>query len=248
MLIKLPNNEVHLWYIWSDTIVDPAVLARFEGILSPDERERWQRFAFPEGRHQYLVSHGFLREVLSRYLDVSPADWSFCPDRYGRPDLILQRSRRPLCFNLTHTRGLSACVVAWDREIGVDAEEIERNGREVSADLIRRCLSPSEFECLASIDPTRQRSAFFDYWTLKEAYLKARGVGLSLPLEAITFHWPGSPPHAGPAAVRFSEAIPDDGQKWQFERLEPSERHRIAVAMRRSTADLRVVCRVWNDG
>jgi 4'-phosphopantetheinyl transferase len=249
-LMDLPADEVHLWYLWTDAIADPAVLARFESVLSPDERERWQRFSFADGRHQYLVSHGFVREVLSRYASFKAADWSFRPDARGKPAIVgpgaFTQAGRTLCFNLTHTRGLAACVIAWDREVGVDAEEIERQGREVSTDLIRRCLSPEEWACLHSVAPERQRSAFFDYWTLKEAYLKARGFGLSLPLEAITFYWPQSPAHDGPVAVRFSPEVADHAHTWRFERFEPSNRHRIAVAVRQAAAtDLRVVCRMF---
>jgi 4'-phosphopantetheinyl transferase len=88
------------------------------------------------------------------------------------------------------------------------------------------------------------KSGFFDYWTLKEAYLKARGFGLSLPIEAITFSWPSGIPHFGPVAVSFAPEINDDPQTWQLERFNPTTRHRIAVAVRRPVGmNLRVVLR-----
>src|SRR5205807_3952580 len=135
--------------------------------------------------------------VLSRYADVSPGGWRFVRSALGKPEVRLPPltlpspprggegkggwGSRSLCFNLTHTRGLAACAVTWDREVGVDAEDWQRQGRELSEGLIRYCLSPEERACLKGLPPAERKRGFFDYWTLKEAYIKARGLGLSLP-------------------------------------------------------------------
>jgi 4'-phosphopantetheinyl transferase len=243
----LNENEVHVWYIRTDALQDSAILAQFASILSFDERERWQRFSFAEGRHSYLVSHGFLRAVLSRYADVPPAEWRFTRNAYGKPEIVAPpeaSSRSRFCFNLTHTTDLAACAIGLDREIGVDAEDIDRRGRDISEELIRHCLSPQELTCFRALPADMGKSGFFDYWTLKEAYLKARGFGLSLPIEAITFSWPSGVPHTGAPAISFAPEITDDPQTWQLERFRPTERHRIALAVRRAAGlDLRVVLR-----
>jgi 4'-phosphopantetheinyl transferase len=230
--LELPEDEVHLWYVLTDRASEPALLEMFATVLNEEETQRWQRFSFEEGRRQYLVSHGFVRTVLSLYADVHPAEWHFVRNGYGKPEVAAPAHARPLCFNLTHTRGLAACVVAREREVGVDAEDWERQGRDLSEALIRRCLSPVERACYQALAPSEQKHAFFDYWTLKEAYLKARGFGLTLPVEEIAFHWSSGVPHVGAVGVSFGPAIGDDPQSWHFERHVPSERHKIAVAVR----------------
>jgi 4'-phosphopantetheinyl transferase len=245
--VLLSEDEVHVWYVRTDALRDSALLAQFASILSAEERERWQRFSFPEGKHSYLVSHGFLRTVLSRYADVPPADWRFTRNAYGKPEILEPPEASllgRLCFNLSHTTDLAACAIVLDREVGVDAEDVDRRGRDISEELIRHCLSPQELACFRALPPEARKSSFFDYWTLKEAYLKARGFGLSLPIEAITFSWPSGVPHSEPAAVSFAPEIKDDPQTWQLERFSPTERHRIALAVRRPLGlDLRVVLR-----
>jgi 4'-phosphopantetheinyl transferase len=232
----LPPDEVHLWYVRTDAVADPALLSAFEASLCAEERRRWQRFSFEEGRRQFLVSHGFLRAVLSRYAAVAPADWRFTAAGHGKPE-VAPPGPAWLRFNLTHTRGLAACAVASGREVGVDAEDWHRQGRGVSAELVRRCLSPGERAHLGGLPEAERQRTFFDYWTLKEAYLKARGLGLALPLEEITFRWP-------PVVVSFGPGIGDAEAAWQFERREVGERHKIAVAVRRGAGpDPRVVAR-----
>lgn len=234
--VTLESRDVHVWFIRTCAALDARLLRACERVLSSDERERCQRFAFEEGRREYLVSHGFLRLVLSRYANVDPAAWRFVRNAYGKPEIAPARGMtvlRSLCFNLTHTHGLAACAVARDREVGVDAEEVHRRGRELGDELIRRCLSPTELLCFQQLSAERRKVAFFDYWTLKEAYLKARGFGLSLPIEGISFHWPSGIPHSGPVGASFAPEIGDNPHTWQFERLTPTPRHKIAVAVRR---------------
>lgn len=242
-LLPLPDDEVHLWYVHTDRVA-ADLLDVLQATLGADEVERWQRFAHPEGRRQYLVSHGLVRVVLSHYADVAPSAWRFVRNGHGKPEVAAPHHARALSFNLTHTRGLAACVVARQREVGVDAEDWERQGRAVSDGLIRRCLSPAELACFQTLPPAERQRGFFDYWTLKEAYLKARGFGLSLPIEEITFYWPSGVPHAGAAAVAFGPTLDDDPHTWQFVRHFPNARHKIAVALRRfGGPDLKVVVR-----
>lgn len=241
-MFPVGEDEIHLWFVRTDRIEEARAVELFAGVLSADERERWQRFSFAEGRHSYLVSHGFLRLVLSRHAEVAPAGWQFLRSRYGKPEVVAPPDA--LCFNLTHTGGLAACAVVKGREVGVDAEDIHRRERDVSAELIHHCLSPRELACFQALPAEARKSGFFDYWTLKEAYLKARGFGLSLPIEAITFSWPSGVPHAGTPAISFTAEIEDDPRSWQLERFSPTERHRLALAVRRFEGpDLRVIVR-----
>lgn len=234
--IRLESGEVHVWYVRTDHTCTARLLTSCEKVLSADERDRWQRFAFENGRREYLVSHGFLRHVLSHYARMEPAGWRFVRNAYGKPEIAPARGMttlRSLCFNLSHTNGLAACAITRDREIGVDVEDVQRRGREIGDELIRRCLSPVELESMQQLEAEQRKLAFFDYWTLKEAYLKARGFGLSLPVEGITFHWSSGTPHHGRVHVSFGPEISDHPHNWQFERLTPTTHHKLALAVRR---------------
>jgi 4'-phosphopantetheinyl transferase len=135
--------------------------------------------------------------------------------------------------------------VTREREVGVDSEEIERGGRPVGDEMICRCLSAHELNCFRGLPPEQRQSSFFDYWTLKEAYVKARGVGLFAPVEEITFTWRGGVPHQGEVSVSFGPGIDDDPRTWQFAQLRPTTRHRLAVALRRPAGHSLSV--VWKE-
>jgi 4'-phosphopantetheinyl transferase len=226
-LLSLPDHEVHLWYVFVDRITDPETLRAYEAVLSPDEEARYRRFAFVRNGQQFLVGRALVRTTLSCYADVPPADWVFAAGVYGKPEIARPEAFAKLCFNLAHTDGLVACAVAAC-EVGVDVEEVNR--RNVSADLARYCLSAAELAHWESLPDEERREVFFDYWTLKEAYSKARGLGLSVPLHAFSFEL-----HADkPPTLSLTPESGEDPKDWQFARLRPSRHHRAAVAIRRT--------------
>ena len=143
-----------------------------------------------------------------------------------------------LRFNLSNTYGLIACAVTLDRELGVDVEDTERPGETVS--IADGFFSRQEIAALRALPPDRQRSRFFDYWTLKEAYIKARGMGLAIPLDQFSFSLDDGPR----IGVAFDPALGDDASTWQFEQFALSPRHRTSAAVRRGPGpDLRFVVR-----
>jgi 4'-phosphopantetheinyl transferase len=223
--VTLGEREVHVWYAFPDRFTDPALLANCETLLSPEEKARLKRFLFAKDRHQRLVAWSMVRATLSRYADVRPELWRFSTNSYGRPE-IASPVVGPLRFNLSHTDGLIVCAVAWDRQIGVDVENVERPGS--CADLAKRFFAPSEADHVGALPAERQQDVFFDYWTLKESYIKARGMGLALPLEDFAFRLDE------PVTISFTGTIDDDPASWQFERLRPSDAHKAAVAVRRA--------------
>ncbi len=231
----MERDEIHIWYVFSDQVTDPVMLAQCEELLAPDEKERNQRFLVAEARRQHLIARALVRTTLSRYAAVPPNAWIFTPNRYGRPEIAGPAGVPPLRFNLSHTKGLVACIVALDREVGIDVENIERPGSYV--DLAHRYFSTSEAAHVASLPADGQQETFFDYWTLKEAYIKARGMGLALPLGEFAFH-------VGDAiAIEFSGSIEDDPKSWQFERWRIGSRHKMAIAARRAEEALKIVVR-----
>ena len=227
--IALGQDEVHLWYARSDEIRDAATLERFAALMAPEERARHDRFVFEKDRHQFLVTRGMVRTLVGRYLSVDPAACAFVANQYGRPSLSYPEGT-PLSFNISHTAGLVVCAFAHEPEIGVDVEDASRAIE--GPELARRFFSPDEAEALDGLPEAERPARFFDYWTLKEAYIKARGMGLSLPLDGFSMQLDAARP-----GIRFTPAIDDDPETWQFVRLRPTPRHVLAVAVRRRHRD-----------
>jgi 4'-phosphopantetheinyl transferase len=223
--MPLPSDEVHVWITEPEQIEEPRLLEAYLGLLNPEEREKQRRFHFERHRRQYLVSHALVRLTLSRYAPVRPEAWSFVTNAYGCPEVAGQGSPR-LRFNLSHTDGMAVVAVALNMEVGVDVEDAQRQGETVG--LAGRFFAPTEARALQALPGERQRERFFEYWTLKEAYIKARGMGLSLPLEQFAFELePGQQPR-----ISFDPRLRDDPETWQFFQHRPSARHQAALAVR----------------
>jgi 4'-phosphopantetheinyl transferase len=230
-LTPLAADEVHAWHILPDRIARPGFFERCEGLLSDDERTRWRRFVRDVDAQHYLVAHALLRTALSRYVDVAPQDWRFECNEFGRPHICGPEIGRELQFNLSHTQGLVACAVAWRRPVGIDVESFERTG--VGVELAANYFSPQEIAQLRSLPAAAQSERFLEYWTLKEAYLKARGTGLSLPLDCFSMHLQPEQP----IAISFAPPLDDDPSAWQFAQFRPTPRHVLAVAVQRAPGE-----------
>jgi 4'-phosphopantetheinyl transferase len=222
------EDDVHVWFVCPEPDVPPHLRERYEELLSDDERERYRRFVFIADRLRYLVAHVLVRTTLSRYADVPPQAWTFSQNEYGRPE-IAGPAHAPRCrFSLTHKRGLTAIAVTAVAAIGVDAERIVT--REYNSDIAQRFFAPSEAVALKALPPAQQPRVFYDYWTLKEAYLKAIGVGMSAALQSFAFTL------SDPPTVRFNDPASGDPAAWQFVRLPLSWEHTCAIAMRHDRA------------
>jgi 4'-phosphopantetheinyl transferase len=193
-------------------------------LLSAAERMKHRRFLAEDARVQYLFSRALVRAVLSRYGQVAEDAWQFETNRYGRPHIAEPRNLSDLRFNLSNTTGLIVCGVSQDCEIGVDVENI---GRVVDIDaLAPTVFAPNELADFRQCSPWERRDRFFAYWTLKEAYIKARGMGLSLPLDAFWFDLSGRSP-----LLNVTERCPDDAARWRFYQKFPTADHRLAIAI-----------------
>jgi 4'-phosphopantetheinyl transferase len=227
-MLTLFPNQIHLWFVFPDKIQDSALLAQYEQLLTREERGRWQRFYFPRHRHQYLISRALARTALSRYLDAHPGQLRFEANRYGRPEL-LNAQGIPLRFNLSKTDGLIMCGVTLQEDIGVDIETVDR--KIATEDIAGRYFSPQEANDLRVLDGSRKQDRFFQYWTLKESYIKARGMGLSLPLDQFTFHLPVE---GASMSLSFDPRLQDDPGHWQCWLLEPAPGHYAAISVNRA--------------
>ena len=221
MLLSLPPADVHLWYVCDDGCDDPARTARWAALLTDDEAARRGRYLFEHSRRQFLLGRALVRTLLSRYAAVEPDAWRFQENAFGRPE-IANPGLPPLRFNLSHCDAMAVCVIALDREIGVDVEPLDR---ELSIADAGAVFASSEVTALHALPASQQRARFFEYWTLKESYIKARGKGLSLPLDAFSFR-------LDPPRIAFDARIADDAASWQFGQYRPTPRHLIATAVR----------------
>jgi 4'-phosphopantetheinyl transferase len=226
-LLSLTSDVAHLWYVDPDSIDDWYSLAAYHTVMAPDEAQQQARYRFAAGRKEYLVTRALVRSVLSAYAPILPKDWEFVRNKHGRPEIAGPKDAPRLRFNLSNTRGLIVCLVAKDRELGVDVEDIQRHGETVA--IADRFFSPTEAAELTRQPVHRQRDRFFDYWTLKEAYIKARGMGLAIPLDHFSYHL------ENPDAIRisFQKELPDNPSRWQFSLMTLGGRHRIATAIER---------------
>jgi 4'-phosphopantetheinyl transferase len=220
-------NGLDVWLV-QDDIADPRLHAEYRRLLTQEERDQEHRFHFACDQRRYLVTRALVRTVLSRYRDVDPADWRFTLNRYGRPRVAnAGHDRCGLCFNISHTQGLIAVGVTWHRELGVDVEHVR--ARQVSLGIADRFFARAEVEELASVPPEFQQDRFFEYWTFKEAYVKARGAGLSIPLEQFSFHYP----HERAVRLTIQPELEDDANRWAFWQLRPSADHLLAICAER---------------
>ena len=227
------NDTVDVWTVRQNAPAVQARLAEYTTVLTDDERDRTRRFAQDDDRARFVIGRALARTMLSRFAAVAPREWAIEIDERGRPELGARPPGAPdLRFNLSHTPGLIACAVTIGREIGVDVEFI---GRRLLHDTIpERFFSTREVADLRALPVAEQAAAFFDYWTLKESYIKARGLGLALPLGQFTFHRHSD---RGPT-IEFAPELHDDPASWQFAQFWPTADHRMAVAVRRVGFDL----------
>ena len=196
----LRPDEIQVWRAGLD--VDPAVLAPWRETLSSEERARAGRFRFPIDRDRYTAGRGILRALLARYLGTPAGDFRFCLNAYGKPGLAAGSGAPELRFNLSHSHGLALFAFTLGREVGVDLELVRTTLR--SDSLAERFFSPQEVAALRALPESAQKEAFFHCWTRKEAYIKARGAGLSINLASFSVS-------LGPNPVTHLPIIGNDG-------------------------------------
>jgi 4'-phosphopantetheinyl transferase len=170
----LADGEVHVWRI--PLKAEAATLARYQELLAPDERARAARFHFEVHRRRFAVARARMRILLASYLRCKPAELTFCYTAHGKPFL----SGSLVAFNLSHAHEMAILGVTSGREIGVDIEYLDR--KFAGDDIAARYFSAGELRALRAFAPDQQCAAFFRCWTRKEAYIKAHGEGLSMPL------------------------------------------------------------------
>jgi 4'-phosphopantetheinyl transferase len=219
--------EIHLWLASYDGIADEGLHAAYRELLDAAEKEQERRFHFARDRRRYLVTRALVRTVLSRYLAIDPRECLFSANEYGRPGIVNAQAAG-LAFNISHTHSLIVLGVTRGRALGVDVENVRT--RQAPIAVANRFFAPQEVTALAATPPHRQQYRFFEYWTFKESYIKARGMGLSLPLDKFSFRYPDD----RTVEIAIDPELADDPARWQFWQCRPSADYLVAICAERA--------------
>jgi 4'-phosphopantetheinyl transferase len=219
----LDNASIHLWHASPQERL--SLLPLLSNLLSADEAERRERFRFESDRQSFAFARGMLRTVLGAYLEADPRELRFRYSEHGKPSLD-SSVPTDLQFNLSHTQGAVLLGICRQGAIGVDVERVREDL--IPRDIAARFFSLEEQQALMSLPEAEQREAFFRCWTRKEAFLKARGHGLSFPLARFDVSI-----GAEETEVRLrTRPDPAEAQDWQILPVAAPEGYAAAVAMK----------------
>jgi 4'-phosphopantetheinyl transferase len=236
---EIQRGTVQIWWLETPQNEKPDI-DKFVDLTAEPERLQAARFHFAADCWSYLAAQSLLRWALSRQLGIRPALLKFRRNPYGRP--LLDDDSSGLFFSLTHARGMVACALARDMAIGVD---VERADREVNAqDLARDYFAPIEVAHLNSVPTAERLKHFFIQWTVKEAFLKAIGMGLHAPVSTVAVI-----PEHGALKTSFEHSFPEKTNGWGFGAVTGLQGYHLALAIRSEQAELNVrispAPRVW---
>ncbi len=227
------SAALQLWFAYPGDLAEPEVEEACVAVLDDAERARAARFKFEKHRREYIATHALTRAALSLAHTLPPQSWSFSCNKFGKPFPVPESGLR---FNQSNSVELAVCLVSLANsisgapvEVGVDVESFARAAEIVP--LAPRVFSAAERAQLNALPAAKRPDRALSLWTFKEAYIKARGMGLSLPLQEISFLFDG-PKIDGPQTIRFAvePGVEDDPARWRFCRFDHAG-HRIALAV-----------------
>lgn len=221
---EITPEELHLWLARLDLPEEPVT--DLYQTLSPDEQERARRFRFPEDRRRFVVARGVLRTILGSYSGLPAAKLRFTYSPAGKPGLASDSGQpsASLSFNLSHSGELVLYAICLNRRVGVDIEQVRPQLAEEH--IAERFFSPQEVGVLRGLPPDEQIPAFFRCWTRKEAYIKARGEGLAIPLNrfVVTLGL------AEPVALLDAGDVNEQAGRWFLHAVDAAPGYEAAVA------------------
>jgi len=218
-----PHPPIDVWLL-PRAPANCELRSNYHDVLSDDERETARRITVVEEQRTFVRSRAFLRKLLEAQTGVAAPVWRFGANEHGRPFIALPEQHRGLHFNLSHTRSMTACVLAAQPEIGIDVENAAQP-RDFPA-IARGFFTPEEAQALAGVAGEEQRRLFYRFWTLKEAYIKAIGTGLSTPLDSFSFTFDPS------RGVAFCACEDAHAEEWRFLVTELPDDVCLALAIR----------------
>jgi 4'-phosphopantetheinyl transferase len=220
----MSKDTLQLWFAYPNDLLAEGVAQACELLLSEEERARWQAFKFDRLRREYLTTHALARASLSHNHPIAPEAWRFTLNEYGKP---ATRPAYGLHFNLSNSRELVVCLIDYVAEVGVDVEPFTRAGD--ICEVAHRVFSPLELSQLEALPDSERFDRGLSLWTLKEAYIKARGMGLSLALNKISFVFGDTEG----IRLELDSCLNDESGRWRFCLLDHAG-HRIALMVERA--------------
>jgi 4'-phosphopantetheinyl transferase len=225
--LGIPDGEVHLWY---DVLEDEPADGRrraAKNIVSAEDRDRCGRLPGQKERKDCLTARWMLRSILSQYVPaIGPSEWRFGDAADGRSRVVAPAAMCGLHFNLSWVDGIVACAVSGHYEVGVAVRRIERRP---GVRVAETGLSPTEAAALTGLAPADRTRRLLEYWTLKEAFAKARGTSHTVPPHRLSFDIG----RQGRPSATFAPEVDDEEAAWQFDRLFIGTDHIVALATRR---------------
>lgn len=215
------TGHVDVWYCFTDDHRLDNRLDQYEAMLSSAESQQYQQLMHGSNGRDYLISRALLRTVLADYCNLAPEKISFCVNAYGKPELSNSDRQEAIQFNTAHTSGLTVCVVTRGNDIGVDVES-HAESRSV-LNMADDYFSTLELQALNGRADDQQLDYFYRYWTLKEAYIKGRGEGLTIPLQdfSVVLDEQGA----------FSSFVGPEADRWDFSIVCKNINYTAAIAM-----------------
>ena len=222
------DNGVAVFYAQCG-VLTPGLLDSYWALLSEAERQRNQRYRFQRDRNRDLLARALTRCVLAGFMSATPVELAFEAGEHGKPGFDFlsmdgMEEWQSLAFNLSHAGDWVVLAVTRTRLVGVDIEASDRDNDVLQ--IADRYFFGRELEELQSFPAPEQRSRFFDYWTLKEAYMKARGEGISLGLDKFGFRLRDP----GAITIALDDSLEDNPRRWQFALSTPVPDYRLAIA------------------
>jgi 4'-phosphopantetheinyl transferase len=233
--VGLGEGEAHIWRASLDQTAE--VVADLANLLSPDERERGARYHRPVDRDRFIAGRGILRKILSAYLGFSPDKLQFTYNQYGKPAISDGQNDRALNFNLSHSAELALYAVTRGRAVGIDIECVREDF--ATLDIAERFFSKEEVAALKSLPADQRTMGFFNCWSRKESFIKAKGIGVSYPLDRFTVSLRPDDP---PALLKVDDDAREAG-RWNLYELKPGPGYVAAVVVAGPPAALKL--RSW---
>lgn len=223
--MQIKDSQIHLWQLEQADFELSSIENECLAWLTESELARFRRFQFDRHRKQLLLGRILMRIALSRYDgSVTPESWVFAHNAYGKPAISEEQNSASLYFNLSHSADKVVLAVSRFEDIGVDIE-CARKPRRVAA-IAQRYFSGKETAEIFSLPEDQQQSRFYDLWTLKEAYIKACGMGLAIPLQHFSYGFLGT----NGLSVEFDALRADDPDAWQLWQLSVGSDFKLALA------------------
>lgn len=221
--IFLNDKQVHVWCASLDLPMSQVLILR--EILIEDELKRAEGFDLHKDCKRFIVARGILRIILSRYIHVEPGQIRFCYNSFGKPMLDAEYGGNNISFNLSHSVDLALYAITRKREVGVDIERIKPDIE--TERIAERFFSSDEVASLRTVSSNIHQKAFFHCWTRKEAFIKAKGKGLTIPLDSFAVSLiPGKP-----TELISTKFCPEEASRWSLYNLDLGINYSAALAV-----------------